>query len=57
MRSKPPLSLDEARRMGRLREFIKAHDSKPDPEATDPEARFDRLLELMAKGSVKDDQT
>jgi hypothetical protein len=51
------VSLEEARRSNRMREFIKTHDVKPDPEVQDPKARFERLLEAMARSSSTDDQT
>jgi hypothetical protein len=57
MPKQKPINLDEARRTGRLRVFITAHDIKPDPEVKDPKDRFERLLGAMAKGSAKDDQT
>ncbi len=50
------ITLEEARRTGRLREFIKTHDIKPDPEVKDPKGRFERLLDAMARGSRATDR-
>ena len=41
------LSLEEARKQGKLDQFAKEHPSKGDKE------KFDRLLESMAKGKKK----
>ena len=45
------LSLEEARKSGKLKQFAKEHPSKGDGVV------FDRLLDAMTKGSATADQT
>jgi hypothetical protein len=42
------LSLEEARKLGKLDQFAREHEIKP--EAANPPSRFDRLLDAMAGG-------
>ena len=42
------LSLDEARKLGKLDQFAREHEIEP--EAANPRSRFDRLLDAMASG-------
>ena len=45
------LSLEEARKTGKLDRFAKEHPSKAD------KARFERLLDAMTKSSEEDEKT
>ena len=45
------LSLEEAQKTGKLKQFAKEHPSEADA------GLFQRLLDSMTKGSPKDDQT
>ena len=45
------LSLEEARKMGKLNRFAKEHPSKADAEL------FERLLDVMTKSSEEDEKT
>lgn len=44
------LSLEEARKLGKLKQFAKEHPSQADE-------RFERLLDAMAKGLLEAEQT
>lgn len=44
------LSLEEARKLGKLDQFAKEHPAEADGQ------RFDRLLDAMCRGSLEDDQ-
>ena len=45
------LSLEEARQDGKIDQFCKEHPSEADQD------RFDRLLDLMSRGSLKGEET